>query len=591
MKASLPTTDDPLGLNFRSTHPVRTLFRLLKLNPVEYSILFVVYTIKHSPVWLLPIFVAHLIDVLGNPDAAKLPGLLGLGLGVVVLLAMNIPLQVYFFTSISRDIRQMETRLRAALVTRLHHLSFSFLDSTKSGKLQSKILRDVEQLQTMCFHLAQFAPMAITNLLVAILYTSIQEPLMLGFFALQVPLSLLLIRFFRKTMNSRNEAYRTQLESMNASVSESIEMIPVTRAHGVEEYTQEELGARFTSVQREGQRLDQFNALFGACSWVTFQLSMVNALAVSAYFAWHGYITVGEVVLYQGFFGLIVGSIESIINSVPIAFRGMESLRSIGEVLECPDLERNEGKERVGSVNGAVEFESVEYTYPEDNEPTLKGLSLRVQPGETIALVGESGSGKTTLMSLLIGFRRPQNGRVLLDGVPMEQLDMRTFRRHIAVVPQQPLLFSGSLRENVAHGLPHLTDEEVMEALEAASLLEVVSELPQGIHTRLSESGMSLSGGQRQRVAIARAFARNPRLIILDEATSALDVQTEREVQEAILRLAKGRTTFIIAHRLSTIRHANRIIVLGKGRILEEGTHEELLQKGGAFADLWRLQN
>lgn len=591
MKASLPTTDDPLGLNFRSTHPVRTLFRLLKLNPVEYSILFVVYTIKHSPVWLLPIFVAHLIDVLGNPDAAKLPGLLGLGLGVVVLLAMNIPLQVYFFTSISRDIRQMETRLRAALVTRLHHLSFSFLDSTKSGKLQSKILRDVEQLQTMCFHLAQFAPMAITNLLVAILYTSIQEPLMLGFFALQVPLSLLLIRFFRKTMNSRNEAYRTQLESMNASVSESIEMIPVTRAHGVEEYTQEELGARFTSVQREGQRLDQFNALFGACSWVTFQLSMVNALAVSAYLAWHGYITVGEVVLYQGFFGLIVGSIESIINSVPIAFRGMESLRSIGEVLECPDLERNEGKERVESVNGAVEFESVEYTYPEDNEPTLKGLSLRVQPGETIALVGESGSGKTTLMSLLIGFRRPQNGRVLLDGVPMEQLDMRTFRRHIAVVPQQPLLFSGSLRENVAHGLPHLTDDEVMEALEAASLLEVVSELPQGIHTRLSESGMSLSGGQRQRVAIARAFARNPRLIILDEATSALDVQTEREVQEAILRLAKGRTTFIIAHRLSTIRHANRIIVLGKGRILEEGTHEELLQKGGAFADLWRLQN
>ncbi len=443
----------------------------------------------------------------------------------------------------------------------------------------------------MCFHLGQFAPMAIMNLAVALIYTTIKEPLMLVFFALQVPLSLVLLRFFRNTMNTRNEAYRMQLESMNAYVSESIEMIPVTRAHGVEKQTEQDLSQRFVDVEKEGVRLDLFNALFGSCTWVTFQISMVNALIISAVMAWYGYISVGDVILYQGFFALIIQSIESIINSFPVAYRGIESLKSIGEVLECPDLEHNEGKELIEKVVGRVEFQDVCFAYTKDSAPAVAEFSLNVEAGKTVALVGESGSGKSTLMSLLIGFRRPDSGKILLDGTSMECIDMRSWRQHLSMVPQQPLLMSGTIRENIAYGLVGISDEQILDAIEAASLSTLIATLPDGIDTRLLEGGQSLSGGQRQRIAIARAFVRNPRIIIFDEATSALDVTTEREVQEAITRLAKGRTTFLIAHRLSTIRNADLVVVLEKGKIIEQGSLQELVAQQGAFYRMTKLQN
>ncbi len=443
----------------------------------------------------------------------------------------------------------------------------------------------------MCFHLGQFAPMAIMNLAVALIYTTIKEPLMLVFFALQVPLSLVLLRFFRNTMNTRNEAYRMQLESMNAYVSESIEMIPVTRAHGVEKQTEQDLSQRFVDVEKEGVRLDLFNALFGSCTWVTFQISMVNALIISAVMAWYGYISVGDVILYQGFFALIIQSIESIINSFPVAYRGIESLKSIGEVLECPDLEHNEGKELIEKVVGRVEFQDVCFAYTKDSAPAVAEFSLNVEAGKTVALVGESGSGKSTLMSLLIGFRRPDSGNIQLDGTSMECIDMRSWRQHLSMVPQQPLLMSGTIRENIAYGLVGISDEQILDAIEAASLSTLIATLPDGIDTRLLEGGQSLSGGQRQRIAIARAFVRNPRIIIFDEATSALDVTTEREVQEAITRLAKGRTTFLIAHRLSTIRNADLVVVLEKGKIIEQGSLQELVAQQGAFYRMTKLQN
>ncbi|MGF1574202.1 MAG: ABC transporter ATP-binding protein [Sumerlaeia bacterium] len=587
-----PEITDPLHYRYRSNSPFKTVIFLLNLRWWAYAWLYFIFLIKHSPVWLFPICTAYLIDSLSNPqDQPLFRTTLTLGATLVFLLALNIPFQVYFFSIISRDIRRLETRLRTALMTRLHHLSFSFLDETKSGRLQSKILRDVEQVQFMCFHLGQFAPMAIMNLAVALIYTTIKEPLMLVFFALQVPLSLVLLRFFRNTMNTRNEAYRMQLESMNAYVSESIEMIPVTRAHGVEKQTEQDLSQRFVDVEKEGVRLDLFNALFGSCTWVTFQISMVNALIISAVMAWYGYISVGDVILYQGFFALIIQSIESIINSFPVAYRGIESLKSIGEVLECPDLEHNEGKELIEKVVGRVEFQDVCFAYTKDSAPAVAEFSLNVEAGKTVALVGESGSGKSTLMSLLIGFRRPDSGKILLDGTSMECIDMRSWRQHLSMVPQQPLLMSGTIRENIAYGLVGISDEQILDAIEAASLSTLIATLPDGIDTRLLEGGQSLSGGQRQRIAIARAFVRNPRIIIFDEATSALDVTTEREVQEAITRLAKGRTTFLIAHRLSTIRNADLVVVLEKGKIIEQGSLQELVAQQGAFYRMTKLQN
>jgi len=588
---SAPAGNDPLHFNYRSSAPARTLFFLLDRRWWFYGWAWLIFLVKHLPAWAMPFLVARLIDTLAKPERFKPTHLATFAIVYVIVLVMNIPLQTYLTTMLSGATRRMEARLRDALVTRLHHLSFSFLDKTKTGKLQTKILRDVEQVQFMCTHIGQVGPMLVSSLLMAIVYTAFTEPRMLLFFVVMAPVSVGLLLICRKPMATRNERFRHEVESMNAEVVETIAMIPVTRAHGVEDAARRGLGERFADVQRKGHDLDRFTAVFGASSWVVFQASTASALLAAFWLAWKGYITPGEVVIYQSLFNMIVGSIEGIVATFPIYTKGIDSVRSIGEVMECPDIERNEGRRIVENIRGDVTFEHVEFRYDGDaTAPAIADFSLRVAPGETVALVGHSGSGKSTLMSLLIGFRRPTKGRILLDGIDMEEIDMRSWRRFIGVVPQQPLLMSGTLRDNIAYGLPGLSEDRLNEAVDMANLREFVDGLPSGLDTRIGEHGATLSGGQRQRVAIARAFARDPRLIILDEATSALDVVSEKLVQEAVNRLAKGRTTFVIAHRLSTIRHAHRIVVLREGRIVEMGTREELVDRKGEFHEMLALQ-
>ncbi|CAM5346648.1 ABC transporter ATP-binding protein OS=Streptomyces fumanus OX=67302 GN=GCM10018772_26730 PE=4 SV=1 [Streptomyces fumanus] len=255
-------------------------------------------------------------------------------------------------------------------------------------------------------------------------------------------------------------------------------------------------------------------------------------------------------------------------------------------MLQAPELEDNEGKAELTALRGAVTFEHVGHRYEGDERAAVEDFTLNVAPGETIALVGASGAGKSTVLNLVIGFLRPTSGRLLLDGTDMSTLDLRTYRRFVSVVPQESILFDGTVRENVAYGMDDAGEEAVRAALRDANALEFVDRLPQGLDTLVGERGARLSGGQRQRLAIARALIRDPRVLILDEATSALDTRSEALVQQALARLLRGRTTFVVAHRLSTVRGADRIVVMGQGRILETGTHEELLARGGAYTAL-----
>ncbi|MEU0750878.1 ATP-binding cassette domain-containing protein, partial [Streptomyces albogriseolus] len=258
----------------------------------------------------------------------------------------------------------------------------------------------------------------------------------------------------------------------------------------------------------------------------------------------------------------------------------------VGEVLQAPELEDNEGKAELTALRGAVTFEGVGHAYEGDDRPAVRDFTLDVAPGETVALVGASGAGKSTVLNLVIGFIRPTSGRLLVDGADMNTLDLRTYRRFLSVVPQESILFDGTVRENVAYGMDDADERTVRAALRDANALEFVERLPQGLDTLVGERGARLSGGQRQRLAIARALIRDPKVLVLDEATSALDTRSEALVQEALARLLRGRTTFVVAHRLSTVRGADRIVVMADGAVQEVGTHEELLRRGGAYTAL-----
>ncbi len=580
-----------LELHYRKSRPFWMLLQIFKPEKKNIIIALIVLTIKHSPALFLPVIIGNVINAVASHKPDALNNIILNSIFIMVLFVQNIFTHTIFVKYLSKANRSIEHNLRYALVKRMQELSIAFHNNFESGKMQTKVLRDAESVEILSRQFANVVFMGIINVLFAIIATILKNRFVAIFFLFTIPLAIFLTKFFRKRMAETNKEYRVQLETMSARVNEMVQMIPLTRAHGVEDAEIKQMGKQLLKVKEKGMKLDVLNAIFGASSWVSFQVFQFVCLIVTAYMAYKGRIAVGDVVMYQGFFTMIINSVNSIITIFPEINRGLDSINSLGEILECPDIELNEGKKKLDFVNGNFSFENINFSYGNGNY-ALKDFSLEVKHGECIAVIGESGSGKSTLMNLIIGYRRPTTGHILLDSSNINEIDLRTFRTHLAVVPQNIILFSGSIKENILYGIEHrnISEEKIHEIVKKAKLNNVIEQLPDGLNTLIGEFGNKLSGGQKQRIAIARALIRDPKVIIFDEATSALDIESEKQIQESIEEMIKGRTTFIVAHRFSTIRMANRIVVLKKGRIAESGTHHELMAKEGLYAKMFNMQ-
>ncbi len=572
-------------------HPMLTLVNLYRGNYHKFVLAVIFFFIKHACVWVLPIVTANIINDITAGSADTVRNLLFYTALMVALIAINVPMNYLYTDYKSQATRYAETGLRKALIRKLQELSIAYHVETRSGRLQSKIMRDVEAVEGLSTQLFLSILNIALNIGVALAVTVTKSLVVFLFFLVTTPIAAITMVSFRSVMKKRNAEFRKEMEETSARVMEMVELIPVTRAHALEEEEVQKMSGQLFTVAEKGYKLDLIQALFGSVGWAIFQIFQVICLAFTGYLAFRGNILAGDITLYQSYFATIVNQVSAIITLVPTIAKGIESVNSIGEVLLSEDVEQNDGKRIVDHVEGSFSFRNVQFHYHDNEKNVLNGLNLEVKKGETIALVGESGAGKSTIINMVIGFYLAEGGALLMDGQDMREIDLRSYRKYLAVVPQTSILFSGTIRENIVYGSEGVTKERLDEVIRAANLKELIDSLPNGLDTSVGEHGGKLSGGQRQRISIARALIRDPKVIVLDEATSALDSISEKLIQEAVGNLTRDRTTFIVAHRLSTIRDADKIAVIAQGQCVEYGTYDELMERQGAFYRLKKLQS
>lgn len=572
-------------------HPMQILLGLYKGNYHKFFLAVIFFFIKHAPVWVLPIVTANIINDITSGSPETYQNIIIQAMIMIVLVALNIPMNYMYTRYKSLATRYAETGLRRALVRKLQQLSISYHKETQSGRLQSKIMRDVEAVETLSTQMFLSILNIALNIAIALIVTINKSLVVFIFFLLTTPIAAATMVFFRNVMKKRNNEFRKEMEETSARVMEMVELIPVTRAHALEEEEVQKMSGQLFAVAEKGYRLDIIQSLFGSVGWAIFQIFQVVCLGFTGFLAIKGTVMPGDITLYQSYFATIVSQVSSLMSLIPTIAKGIESVNSIGEVLLEDDIEQNEGKEIIKDIYGEFDFKDVTFRYNNIDRPVLHNLNLHVDKGETIALVGESGAGKSTILNLVIGFNQVNSGEVLIDGHNMKDIDLRSYRKYLAVVPQTSILFSGTIRDNITYGVDNVDEATLDEIVKAANLTDLINSLPDGLDTMVGEHGGKLSGGQRQRISIARALIRNPKVIVLDEATSALDSISEKLIQEALNNLTKDRTTFIVAHRLSTIKDADKIAVIADGHCVEYGTYDELMNLKGEFYQMKKIQS
>lgn len=479
--------------------------------------------------------------------------------------------------------------LRSDLYRHLLRLPMSYFHEQRAGALSNRISSDLGVVRDTLLNTVPQAVRQSVILVGGLIFIFISSWKLSLIMLSSVPVVVLAVAFFGKKVRGYSKAAQDSLAEAGTVIEETVQGMADVKAFAHEDFESRRYGSaleRFFQVASRGARSRAaflafiIFALFGTISMVIWQGARMLA---TEQITWTNF---ASFILFSIFVGASLGSFPEIVSQFQQTSGATERLR---ELLDAKP-ERADGDDRAVLL-GAVEFEQVSFCYPSRPEAqVLYELSFAVQPGQRVALVGPSGAGKSTVFSLILGFGNPEAGRILFDGREAGEMSLRALRSQMAIVPQEVLLFGGTIRENVAYGKSGANEEDILEACRLANATEFIERLPEGMHTMVGPRGVKLSGGQRQRIAIARAILANPRILLLDEATSALDSESERLVNEALERLMHGRTSIVIAHRLSTVRYADNILVFNQGRIVESGTHDQMVEQGGMYRLLVETQ-
>ncbi|MCI5778717.1 MAG: ABC transporter ATP-binding protein/permease [Lentisphaeria bacterium] len=480
--------------------------------------------------------------------------------------------------------------VRQRLFKHLQSLSLRFYEAYRTGKLISNVISDVSLVNMMMRMVSALAEQLFQLVLIVVILLVLNWQMALVVL-ITLPLHFLNFHFSRKIMRADSLVLQEKLSEISANLSETLMGTKVVKSFAKE---QAECHRFFRNLRPTVQM--QMKVTFdGIGLWSVFDmLAIITQLAtigIGIFFVQNRDITIGEFVAFYTYVNMMIAPIQALSAQVATLAQGMVGASRIVKLLNTiPEIKECAHPIHPDRLTGHIEFQHVQFHYEPDSQPVIQDFSLEIKPGEKVALVGSSGSGKSTLSNLLLRFYDVTGGAILVDGYDVRQLAFESYRSNIGVVLQEPFLFSGTVRDNIAYAREDASMEEIEHAAKMANISEFIKTLPDGYDTIVGENGATLSGGQKQRLAIARAVLKNPSILILDEATSALDTVSEHVVQEALDRLMEGKTTLIIAHRLSTIRNADKIVVLDHGKVMQQGTHEELMATPGIYRELYQTQ-
>ncbi|MFD1447919.1 ABC transporter ATP-binding protein [Oceanobacillus profundus] len=485
----------------------------------------------------------------------------------------------------------IETDMRRDLFHHVQKQSFKFFDNTKTGHIMSRISNDLFDIGELAHHGPEdffIAIMTFIGAFIIMFSTNVQLSLII---LIAVPILVFLISFSNIRMSRAWKKMYEDIAGVNAQVEDAVSGVRVVQAFTNEKHEIKRFAVNNNSFLKAKIAAYKVMGFVHSNIYMMMRLITLLVLVVGAWMTFNGQLSAGELVFFVLMMNVLFSPIQKISALLELYPKGMAGFKRFAQMLDVePDVQDRPNAVHVNELKGNIAFQDVSFSYEKAHAPVLNNMSFNIQAGETIAFVGPSGAGKTTISSLIPRFYDVNAGSIMIDGMDIRDMTKESLRQQIGVVQQDVFLFTGTLRENIAYGKLDATDEEIETAARNAHMEEFIKELPDGYETQVGERGLKLSGGQKQRIAIARMFLKNPAILILDEATSALDTETEMIIQRALNDLAKNRTTLVIAHRLATIKNADRIMVVTKKGIEEEGSHEELLKQNGLFAQLHNVQ-